>query len=270
MVLSGCDEAMNQPAISTDSKERFSNRVADYVRYRPGYPPGVLDLLRAECGLTRESVVADVGSGTGILTRVFLENGNFVYGIEPNAAMREAGEEFLAGYPKFRSLAAPAEATTLPDASVDFVTAAQAYHWFDPPAARAEFARILRRGGWVVVIWNERKKDLGPFAEEYEGLLQRYGTDYKTVSETYPESRRMSALFGEGNFRHRAFANEQMMDFDALRGRLLSSSYAPAAGHPNHAPMLAELQRIFDRQADAASGRVRFEYATHVYYGQLK
>jgi SAM-dependent methyltransferase len=264
---------MNQPAAAADSKERFSNRVADYVRYRPGYPPGILELLRAECGLTPQSVIADVGSGTGILTRVFLENGNLVYGIEPNAAMREAGEEFLAAYPKFRSIAASAEATRLADASVDFVTAAQAYHWFDPPSARAEFARILRParrsgGGWVVVIWNERKKDLGPFAQQYEGLLRTYGTDYARVSQTYPESRRMSVLFGEANFRHRAFANEQLMDFDALRGRLLSSSYAPAAGHPNHAPMLAELRRIFDEHMDAASGRVRFEYATHVYYGQ--
>ncbi len=254
-------------ATHTGSKERFSNRVADYVRYRPGYPRAVLDLLRDECGLTPESAIADVGSGTGILTKLFLDNGNFVYGVEPNAAMREAGEEFLAGYPKFRSVAASAEATMLPDASVDFVMAGQAYHWFDPPAACAEFARILRPGGWVGVIWNERKKDLGPFAEAYERLLRTYGTDYKTVSETYPEPQRMAQFFGAGNFRHRAFANEQRMDFDALRGRLLSSSYSPAPGHPNHAPMLTELQRIFDARAE--DGRVRFEYATHVYYGQL-
>jgi SAM-dependent methyltransferase len=250
-----------------NSKERFSNRAADYVRYRPGYPRGVLDLLRGECGLTPESTIADIGSGTGILTRLILENGNFVYGIEPNLAMREAGEEFLAAYPKFRSVAATAEATTLPDAGVDLVTAAQAYHWFDPPAARVEFARILRPGGWVSVIWNERKKDLRPFAEQYEQLLRTFGTDYARVSETYPESRRMTELFG-GEFRHRAFPNEQLMDFDALRGRLLSSSYAPAAGHPNHGPMLADLRKIFD--SHAVSGRVRFEYETHVYYGRLK
>jgi SAM-dependent methyltransferase len=251
-----------------DSKEWFSNRVADYVRYRPGYPRGVLDLLRDECGLRPESVIADIGSGTGILTKLFLDNGNLVYGIEPNAAMREAGEEFLAAYVKFRSVAATAEATMLLDASVDLVTAAQAYHWFDAPAAQAEFARILRPGGWVAVIWNERKKDLGPFAEQYEQLLRTHGTDYARVSESYPESRRMTELFGDGGFRHRAFANEQMMDFAALRGRLLSSSYAPAAGHPNHGPMLADLRKIFD--SHAVGGRVRFEYETHVYYGRLK
>ena len=254
--------------VARDSKERFSNRVADYVRYRPGYPRGVLELLRRECGLTPESTIADIGSGTGILTRLFLENGNFVHGIEPNAAMREAGEEFLAAYPRFRSVAATAEATTLPDAGVDLVTAAQAYHWFDPSAARLEFARILRPVGWVAVIWNERKKDLGPFAEQYEQLLWTYGTDYGRVSETYPESQRMSELFGADGSRHRTFPNEQVMDFAALRGRLLSSSYAPAAGHPNHEPMLADLRKIFD--SHAVSGRVRFEYVTHVYFGRLK
>jgi ubiquinone/menaquinone biosynthesis C-methylase UbiE len=259
---------MSEQATTSDSKQRFSNRVADYIRYRPGYPPGVLNLLREECALQPESVVADVGSGTGILTKMFLENGNIVYGIEPNVEMRQAGEELLAAYPKFRSVSAPAEATTLPDASVDLVTAAQAFHWFDPAAARAEFARILRSDGCVAVIWNERNKSLGPFAEEYETLLQTYGTDYVRVSETYPEPERMAQFFGAGNFRHRAFANEQQMDFEALRGRLLSSSYAPAAGHPKHEPMLAELRRIFDRHA--GNGRVRFEYDTHVYYGQLR
>jgi len=253
---------------AADSKERFSNRVSDYVRYRPGYPPGILELLRAECGLTPESVIADAGSGTGILTKLFLENGNVAYGVEPNAAMREAGEEFLGAYPKFRSVAAPAEATGLPDASVDFVIAAQAFHWFDPLAARAEFVRILRPGGWVVVIWNERKRDLGPFAQAYEKLLSMYGTDYKAVSDTYPEPERMAAFFGVGSFRHRVFPNEQLMDFDALRGRLQSSSYSPALDHPNHGPMMAELLRIFDTYAE--NGRVRFEYDTHVYYGQLK
>jgi SAM-dependent methyltransferase len=252
----------------SDATKRFSNRVADYVRYRPGYPRAVLDLLRDECDLTPQSTVADVGSGTGILTRFFLENGNLVYGVEPNAEMRHAGEELLKAFPKFSSIASVAEATTLPDGSVDIVTAAQAFHWFDPPAAREEFARILRPDGWVAVIWNERKTTLGPFAEEYEKLLQIYGTDYERVSDSYPQPERMAQLFGAGNFRHRAFPNEQRMDFDGLRGRLLSSSYAPAAGHPNHEPMLAELQRVFDSHAE--HGRVRFEYATHVYYGQLR
>jgi SAM-dependent methyltransferase len=252
---------------TSDSRERFSNRVADYIRYRPGYPLDVLNLLRDECRLTSESAIADIGSGTGILTKLFLENGYFVYGIEPNAAMREAGEECLAAYLKFRSIAATAEATTLPSASIDLVTAAQAYHWFDPPSARAEFTRILRPGGWVAVIWNERKKDRGPFAEQYERLLRTFGTDYARVSKAYPDSRRMSELFGDGGFEHRTFANEQRMDFAALSGRLRSSSYSPPPGHPNHEPMLGRLSEIFDLHS--VNGRVRFEYDAHVYYGRL-
>jgi len=252
---------------AADSKERFSNRVADYVRYRPGYPPAILESLRAKCGLTPDSVIADVGSGTGILTRMFLENGNFVYGVEPNAAMREAGQEFLAGYPKFRSVAAPAEATTLPDASVDFVMAAQSFHWFEPGAARREFERILRPGGWFALIGNRRISDARPFEREYELLLRTYGTDYAAVAAKYPNRQRMAEFFGEGQYLESSAPNQQFFDFDGLRGRLLSSSYSPPEGHPNHAPMLAELKRLFDgHQQD---GRVRFDYETHMYYGRL-
>jgi SAM-dependent methyltransferase len=252
---------------ATDSKERFANRVADYVRYRPGYPREVLDLLREECGLQPDSVIADIGSGTGLLTQLFLEYGNLVYGVEPNAEMRHAGEEFLKKYPRFRSVAASAESTTLPDASVDLVVAGQAFHWFEPCAARTEFARILRPGGRVALIWNERMKDTSPFLREYETLLRTFGTDYDTVSERYPQVQSMEDFFGPGAMTKRSFANAQVFDFDGLRGRLLSSSYTPPQGHPQHQPMLAALEKLF--ATHAKDGGVRFEYLTHVYYGQL-
>src|SRR5882757_5837179 len=140
-----------------DAKQRFSSRVADYVRYRPSYPSEVLDLLRSECGLRSGHVIADIGSGTGFLSELFLKNGNRVYGIEPNKEMREAGEEYLASYDSFGSIEAAAEATTLEDATIDFVTAGQAFHWFDLPEARREFARILKPEGWAVVMWNDRE-----------------------------------------------------------------------------------------------------------------
>jgi ubiquinone/menaquinone biosynthesis C-methylase UbiE len=252
---------------ATDSKERFSNRVADYVRYRPGYPRAVLELLRDECALTPESVVADVGSGTGILTRLLLENGNAVYGIEPNAEMRQAGAEFLAAYPKFRSVAAAAEATTMPDASVDFVMAAQAFHWFDAQAARAEFRRILRPQGWVAVIANHRKKDATPFLRAYEAFLRSFGTDYGKVAETYPSAARMADFFGAEKCREHAAPNRQIFDFDGLSGRLRSSSYAPPPEHPNHKPMLAALKELFDAHSDG--GSVSFDYVTYIFYGHL-
>ncbi len=173
--------------LGMDSKQRFSNRVEDYVRYRPGYPREILDVLRAECGLTPESVVVDVGSGTGLLTQIFLENGNVAYGVEPNAAMREAGEQFLEKYRHFSSVAGTAEATTLPDASADFVVAGQAFHWFDAELVRAEFQRVLKPEGWVAIVWNERKKDATELQRDYERLLQNHSADYKQVASKYPD-----------------------------------------------------------------------------------
>jgi SAM-dependent methyltransferase len=251
-----------------DSKQRFSSRVADYVRYRPGYPTAILDPLRDECGLTRGSVAADIGSGTGLLSQLFLDNGNVVYGVEPNAEMRAAGEEFLRGYPKFHSLAGSAEETTLPEASVDFVVAGQAFHWFDPAATRTEFVRILKRGGWVAVVWNERRVEASALLRAYEEMLRKYSTDYAHISAKYPEDARMIEFFGRRRLRQREFPNEQIFDFRGFRGRTLSSSYSPPKGDPNHEPMLAELRRIFD--AHNQNGRVRIEYTAHLYYGQLQ
>jgi len=251
-----------------DSKERFSSRVTDYVRYRPGYPPAILDPLRNEAGLTPASTIADVGSGTGLLAKLFLDHGNAVFGVEPNAAMRAAGEQFLHSYARFRSVTGSAEATTLPDTSVDFVVAGQSFHWFDPRKARIEFARVLKSPGWVAVVWNERRVETSAFLRAYEQLLRTYSTDYAEVSAHYPEDQRMADFFAPGELRHCTFPNEQLFDFDGLRGRLLSSSYSPPKDHPNHQPMLAELRRIFD--AHHERGRVRIEYTTHLYYGRLE
>ncbi len=253
--------------MTTDHTGRFSTRVADYVKYRPGYPEGVLRLLEAECGLTSDSVVADVGSGTGLLSELFLKNGNRVYGVEPNREMREAGERMLAAYDNFVSVEGRAEATTLTGASVDFVTAGQAFHWFDPPRARREFARILRPGGWVVLAWNDRRTTGTPFLEEYERLLLDYGTDYAEVSAKYMEEQSLAALFGADGPRTAAFDNEQVFDFDGLRGRLTSSSYSPQPGDPNFGPMIRELEAIFRRHQ--RDGRVAFTYDTKVFYGRL-
>jgi ubiquinone/menaquinone biosynthesis C-methylase UbiE len=251
----------------TDSKQRFSNRVADYVRYRPGYPSAVRDVLRSECGLKSGHVVADIGSGTGFLSELFLKNGNRVFGVEPNEAMRQAGEEYLASYDGFASVEGSAESTTLGDASVDFVTTGQAFHWFDQNAARSEFTRILKPNGWVVVIWNERLTDTTAFLRDYEALLQKFGTDYATVKESYPSEQHMRDFFGANHYNSRVVPNFQEFDLDGLAGRLRSSSFIPAADAPNYAPMMEELQRIFAayNQAD----RVRMEYSTHIYFGHL-
>jgi SAM-dependent methyltransferase len=250
-----------------DAKQRFSNRVADYIRYRPSYPPALIDLLRGECGLLPDHLIADIGSGTGLLSELFLKNENIVYGVEPNEAMRQGGEEYLASYRNFRSVDGSAEATTLGDAGVDFVTAGQAFHWFEPNATRREFVRILKPGGWVVIAWNDRRMDEKQLTREYEDLLERFGIDYKRVKDAYPEIHHIQSFFGGDNFSSRDLPNEQVLDWDGLRGRLRSSSFTPPEGHPTYAPMIQELERIF--RANEVQGRVRMEYWTRVYFGQL-
>ncbi len=251
-----------------DVTRRFSTRVENYIKYRPHYPPEVLQTLKERCGLSPASVIADVGSGTGILTEVFLRNGNAVYGIEPNQEMREAAERLLSEYPNFHSLDGRAEATTLPDRSVDFVTAGQAYHWFDRAAARAEFARILRPGGWVALVWNLRQTGTTPFLRAYEDLLNTYGTDYTEVHFRGDNSEdSLDDFFGGDGPQIASFSNSQYFDFEGLKGRLLSSSYTPEPGHPNHEPMLSALRVIFDEHQ--VDGKVAFLYNTRLYYGHI-
>lgn len=245
---------------------RFSDRVENYIRYRPGYPPEVIELLRSECGLGPAHVVADIASGTGVFTRLLLENGNAVFAVEPNAEMREAGSRLLDAYARLTSVAGTAEETTLPSASVDFVTAAQAAHWFDRRRARAEFARILKPGGWCVLIWNERRTETTPFLRDYEQLLLSYGTDYKEVRHEHSTAT-IHEFFAPAPYQERVYDLRQQFDYEGTAGRLLSSSYAPLAGHPTHEPMMRELQRIF--RAHAFDGMIEFEYNTRVYYGKL-
>ncbi len=250
-----------------DSIGRFSSRVDNYVRYRPGYPEEVSRLLRTECGLAAHSVVADIASGTGIFTRMLLEQQCRVFGVEPNSEMRKAGEQFLAHYSCFTSVDGTAEATTLPDRHVDIVTAAQAAHWFDLEKAHAEFLRILKPGGWVVFLWNARRAHATPFLRDYDNLLLTWGTDYQDVQHERTSSE-IPLFFAPSCCRTKTFSMRQEFDYAALEGRLLSSSYTPPEEHPHHKPMLHELRRIFD--AHQTDGRVALEYDTRVYYGKLE
>jgi len=250
-----------------DSTKRFSSRVENYIKFRPGYPDALIDLLTEECRLTQQSIIADVGSGTGILSELFLKNGNRVLGIEPNAPMRAAGEKLLERYANFTSIEGAAEATTLPDKGVDFVVAGQAFHWFDQKLTRDEFSRLLKPSGWVVLIWNERRVDSTPFLRAYEQMLLKFGTDYQEVRHelVYQD---VESFFAPGEFKLRTFDNLQSFDFQGVKGRLLSSSYVPAPGHEDFEAMLEELRKIFDEHQKA--GEVAFEHDTKVYFGRLK
>ena len=250
-----------------DAKQRFSNRAADYARYRPGYPSALYDLLARQCGLQTHHVIADIGSGTGLLSRLFLDRGNGVYGIEPNAEMRSAGQETLHSWSNFTSVDGSAEATTLPDSSVDFVTVGQAFHWFDVASTQREFRRILKPSGWVVIVWQDRRMHETRFAQDYENVLQRFAVDYKSVKDTYPETEKMRRFFDSGTFESHQLRNHQDFDWEGLQGRLRSSSYAPTESHPNYLPMMAELRRIFDTHQ--SNRIVTMEYFAHVYLGKL-
>ncbi len=251
-----------------DPKARFSDRVDDYAKYRPHYSQDVVQAVERACGLRPQHAIADIGCGTGLLAKIFLENGNRVVGVEPNRAMRIGGENYLASYPNFRMVDGSAEATGLADASADFVIAGQAFHWFRPDDTRVEFARILKSAGWVVLVWNDRNTTSKPFLRAYEDFVLRYSTDYEQVAHKYLASYdALQRFFAPDEVRLIEQHNQQKLDFDGLRGRLLSSSYVPKAGE-KHEAMMRELPRLFSSHAE--NGHVTLEYDTKIFCGHLQ
>lgn len=249
----------------SDPTKRFTTRAVNYARNRPGYPPAVLDCLREECGLTPDTIVADIGSGTGILTALFLENGNQVYAVEPNEAMRQQAEEALGKNPKFISIDGRAEATTLADGSVDLITAGQAFHWFDAAASRIKFGRILSPDGFVALVWNVRAYQDDPLMVAYEQVLASYGMGYHTVTHR-AHAGAIETLFANGN-QVRSFAYSRLLDFETLWGGFLSASYAPQSNDPRYEPMREALRQMFE--AHQRDGYVTFRYNTQLHFGRL-
>jgi SAM-dependent methyltransferase len=253
----------------TDSTKRFSDRVENYVKYRPGYPDEVYEYLRSAGALQEGDTVADIGSGTGLSSQLFLRHGHPVYGIEPNAEMRAAAERLLAGEGNFINLTGSAEQIPLAEGSVGLVVAGQAFHWFEAVAARAEMVRVLKPGGQAALIWNMRDTQGSRFQLAYENLLLEYGTDFKQVDHqrNLPEEK-LAAFFAPAQMQKASFPNQQIFDYAGLRGRLLSSSYAPKESDATFAHLMAALQTVFDNFA--ADGKVSFVYRTEVYHGVLR
>jgi len=251
-------------ATPTDPVGRFSSRAENYARYRPGYPAGVLATLSGECGLSPLSRVADVGSGTGSLSRLFIRDGIPVHAVEPNREMREICERLLGKHPGFRSVAGTAEATTLQDASVDFVVAGQSFHWFEPRAARREFMRILAPGGRVMLVWNQFSAGPGTFTRAYQAFLAQY----RNHSGGKARDAAMAArLFRSGECRSRSFDNPQRLDYEGILGRTMSLSFIPEPSDGRHHAMRTELDRLF--AAHARGGVVDLSYEATMYYGPL-
>lgn len=250
-----------------NSKTRFSDRVGDYIKYRPSYPREIINTLQSECGLHSASIVADVGSGTGILSQLFLDQGYTVIGVEPNRDMRQAAEAQLQQFHRFLSVDGSAENTTLDSNSVDFIVAGQAFHWFNNQATKNEFKRILRDIGTVALIWNERETDTTEFLKGYEALLIKYGTDYTAINHKNIEKSSIDAFFSPATCLLARFPNRQVFDLDGLIGRALSSSYVPNRGQANHEAIMQGLRDLFAQTNQEQS--VSFDYITTMYYGCL-
>jgi SAM-dependent methyltransferase len=251
----------------TDPTLRFSSRVENYCKYRPRYPQEAIEELRQECQLTSASLIADIGSGTGFLSELFLKNDNQVFAVEPNREMREVSVRLLETYSGFHDVDGRAEATTLSDRSIDFVVAGQSFHWFDLPKARNEFLRILKSAGWMMIVWNERDSKASPFMAAYDRVLQTYVTDPTRLAHKQVYETALTDFFGAQGFSTKLFRYQQHLDYEGVKGRLLSSSYTPELKHPNHAPMLSELETVV--QAHKTGEHVTLEYITRMYYGRL-
>lgn len=250
-----------------DVLNRFSNRVDNYIKFRADYPSDVIAFLKQQGMLNQESVIADIGSGTGISAELFLKEGNVVYGVEPNKEMREAGERLLKEYKSFKSVHATAEKTTLENKSVDLIIAGQAFHWFDKEKSKEEFKRILRPDGTVLLMWNDRRTDSTQFLQAYEDFIKMFATDYLQVNHKNIDEEIFNNVFGEANYKMESFLNYQHFDLDGLKGRILSSSYMPAEGHKDFDFMMSVLRKIFNRFQE--NGKVSIEYDTKIYYGKL-
>lgn len=266
-----CDTAFSARLLpmrpAADSTERFTDRAGDYAAARPGYSDAIATTLISELNLPPQAVVADIGSGTGLSCQPFLRAGLTVIGVEPNEAMRAEGDRQLAQFAGFRSLGGTAEATTLPAATVDLLTAAQAFHWFDIAPTRAEALRILKRPPLAALIWNDRVSTGSGFAEGYEQLLLDFGIEYTLIRHRHAHEDAVAAFFGHREFRVVTFPNPTVLDYATLLARLNSASYAPKPDHPNHAPMIERLRQLFD--AAGKDGPVMMEYTTRVFYGAL-
>lgn len=251
-----------------NSINRFTQTVQDYIKYRPSYPTEVLETLIEDCGLTKNSIIADIGSGTGLLAKLFLDYGNTVYGVEPNQAMREAGEEYLKQYSNFISVDGTAESTNLKDKSIDIITVGTAFHWFDPEKTKVEFKRILKNHGWVLLVWNVRDVERSTLIRDYEKLILKYGTDYRESSASKFDKTALDTFFSPDEIKTQSFTNSQKFDWEGLKGRLLSTSYSLRPDDKQYDNMLSDLKDIFDRYQK--NGKVEFLYSTKLHYGHIR
>ncbi|MCY3414699.1 MAG: class I SAM-dependent methyltransferase [Candidatus Heimdallarchaeota archaeon] len=243
---------------------RFSDKVKNYIEYRPDYPDKVYDAIKKYIDINSNWVIADVGSGTGKSSLLFLNKGHQVIGIEPNDEMRVAAEHLLSQY-KFKSVNASAENTTLTDNSVDLIVAGQAFHWFDVDKCKQEFTRISKNG-YAVLIWNSRSKKDG-MMKAYEDFLQNSDTDYAEVNMFKNKDSDITRFFDTVVVE--TIVNTQEFDWNGFLGRALSSSYSPKPSDPKYDEFVDGLSNIFESYKNE-SDRIKFVYSTDVFIGKIR
>ena len=251
-----------------DPASRYEDRAGLYARHRPRYPDALRVALLTMGQLRPGDEVADVGSGTGLLSELLLSAGCRVFAVEPSAKMREEAERRFAGEKRFVSVKGSAERTTLPDASVDLVAAGQAFHWFEPVAARAEFLRVLRSPGRALLVWNVRRAEASSFMTACERLIAAHATDPELVGDHIPDEAVLATFFGGSSPQPIIFHHEQTFDEEGLIGRLLSCSFVPGPAEPGRETMIEAIHALFARHQE--NGAVRFIYETRAYSGTLK
>lgn len=250
-----------------DSKQRFSNRVKDYHKHRPAYPVGIISILKTEKSLPPDAIIADIGSGTGMLSKLFFAQAKTVYAVEPNENMRRQAEKDFANVPNFISINGSAEKTTLPPASIDFITAAQAFHWFDREKARAEFKRILKPNGNVALVWNYRDVENDDLQRDYENILSTHIPNYKQLDHKNMTDEKIHDFYGTTDIQQFSLPNSQLFDLSSFKGRVLSSSYVPKPPDATTQLILESVESLFEKFQQ--NGKIRFVYQTQMYLGQL-
>lgn len=249
-----------------DATTRFSTKAEVYALARPRYPQAVVSFFEERQVIVPGSLLADLGSGTGLSAEPFLEAGYTVIGIEPNAAMRHEGDNFLKRYPQFRSVQGTSEATTLPDRSVDVVLAAQSFHWFDLDRTRVEMQRIMRSPGYFIAMWNHRNHHASDLQRGYEAILRHYCPEYHQLAELYRSPSRSASFFIHG-YEDATLLNPQKLTWPLFEARILSSSYIPKPTHSDYTPFMIEMKNLFDKHAQA--GEVAFDLEIWLHWGRI-
>lgn len=248
--------------------ERYSSKTDDYAKYRPNFPNEIVEFLYSNDFINSNSIIADIGSGTGRFTRLLLEKGNKVYGVERNDEMRAKAEQLLSQYSNFISIRGSAEETVLTDNTIDLITAAQAFHWFNKEKCLSEFKRIIKKNGKVLILWDDFLTNYNNFSIEYGKVLNKYRiVELGQMEKRFTRTEMISDFFRNNKYETLSFTHEIYQNFNSIKGGALSASFTPKPDEVNYKPFLLELQEVFEKFQ--SEGKVLTAFQTICYLGKI-